>query len=181
MYELITSHVWRQSVTYMHESSDISRMYEWGMSQVLMSYATQMKYVSYTYESCHSQEWGVSHVSMSHITHDKWHVSHMGWLQLVGSIKLQVSSAEYRLFCRALLQKRPIILSIRLTKTTPYEWVAPLTWKRFVSHMNGSVMPHTWSGHVWQFFESCHTNECGVSHVQMGHVTYMDEACHVYK
>ena len=33
----------------------------------------------------------------------------MGWLRLVGSIKLQVSSAEYRLFCRALLQKRPII------------------------------------------------------------------------
>ena len=27
----------------------------------------------------------------------------MGWLQLVGSLKLQVSFAEYRLFCRALL------------------------------------------------------------------------------
>jgi len=33
----------------------------------------------------------------------------MGWLRLVGSIKLQVSFAEYRLFSRALLQKRPII------------------------------------------------------------------------
>jgi len=39
----------------------------------------------------------------------------MGWLRLVGSIKLQVSFAEYRLFYRALLQKRPIILSILLT------------------------------------------------------------------
>ena len=29
-----------------------------------------------------------------------------GWLQSVGSIKLQVSFAEYRLFYRALLQKR---------------------------------------------------------------------------
>ena len=34
----------------------------------------------------------------------------MGWLWLVGSIKLQVSFAENRLFYRALLQKRPIIL-----------------------------------------------------------------------
>jgi len=33
----------------------------------------------------------------------------MGWLRLVGSLKLKVSSTEYSLFCRALLQKRPII------------------------------------------------------------------------
>jgi len=33
----------------------------------------------------------------------------MGWLRLVGSSKLQVSSAEYRLFYRDFLQKRPII------------------------------------------------------------------------
>ena len=33
----------------------------------------------------------------------------MGWLRSVGSIKSQVSFAEYRLFCRALLQMRPII------------------------------------------------------------------------
>ena len=43
----------------------------------------------------------------------------MGWLRSVGSIKLWVSFAEYRLFYRALLQKRPIILSILLTKATP--------------------------------------------------------------
>jgi len=35
--------------------------------------------------------------------------STMGWLRLVGSIQLQVSFVEYRLFHRALLQKRPII------------------------------------------------------------------------
>jgi len=32
----------------------------------------------------------------------------MGWLRLVGSLKFQVSLAEYSLFYRALLQKRPI-------------------------------------------------------------------------
>ena len=34
----------------------------------------------------------------------------MGWLRLVGSLKLYVSFAEIRLFYRVFLQKRPIIL-----------------------------------------------------------------------
>ena len=50
----------------------------------------------------------------------KWHSAQSGrthnllgtrWLRSVGSIKLQVSSAEYRLCCRAPFQMRPIILS----------------------------------------------------------------------
>ena len=44
----------------------------------------------------------------------------MGWLRWVGSIKLQVSFAEYHLFYRALLQKRPIILRSLLIVATPY-------------------------------------------------------------
>jgi len=44
----------------------------------------------------------------------------MGWLRLVGSLKLQVSFAEYRLFYRALLQKRPVILRSLLIVATPY-------------------------------------------------------------
>jgi len=45
----------------------------------------------------------------------------IGWLRSVESMKLQISFAEYRLFNRALLQKRPIILSILRTKATPYQ------------------------------------------------------------
>ena len=45
--------------------------------------------------------------------------SDMGWLRSVGSIKLYVSFAAYRLFYRSPLQQRPIILSILLTKATP--------------------------------------------------------------
>jgi len=45
----------------------------------------------------------------------------MGWLRWVGSIKLQVSFAEYHLFYRALLQKRPIILRSLLIVATPYK------------------------------------------------------------
>jgi len=43
----------------------------------------------------------------------------MWWPQLVGSLKLQVSFAEYRLFYRALLQKRPVILRSLLIVATP--------------------------------------------------------------
>ena len=46
----------------------------------------------------------------------------MGWLRLVGSLKLQVSLAEYRLFYRALLQKRPMISRSLLIVATPYSF-----------------------------------------------------------
>ena len=48
----------------------------------------------------------------------------MGWLRSVGSIKLQVPFAEYRLFYRSLLLKRPIILRSLLIVATP--WCAGL-------------------------------------------------------
>ena len=44
----------------------------------------------------------------------------MGWLRLVGSLKVQVSFAEFRLLYRALLQKRPIVLRSLLLVATPY-------------------------------------------------------------
>ena len=53
----------------------------------------------------------------------------MGWLRLVGSIKLQVSFAEYCLFYRSLLRKRPMILSILLNVAFPY--IAGRTWMPF--------------------------------------------------
>jgi len=44
----------------------------------------------------------------------------MGWLRFVGSLKLSVSLAEYSLFYRALLQKRPVILRSLLIIATAY-------------------------------------------------------------
>jgi len=63
---------------------------------------------SHLNEPCHTYDRGVSHTALSHVTH--MIQSKLRWLRLVGSLKLQVSFAEYRLFYRALLQKRPIIL-----------------------------------------------------------------------
>ena len=47
-------------------------------------------------------------------------ISGMGWLRLVGSFKLWVSFAEYRLFYRVFLQKRPMILRSLLIVATLY-------------------------------------------------------------
>ena len=44
----------------------------------------------------------------------------MGWLRWVGCLKIQVSLQNTGLFYRALLQKRPIFLSILLIVATPY-------------------------------------------------------------
>jgi len=43
----------------------------------------------------------------------------MAWLRLVGSLKLYVSLENIGLFCRALLQERPIILRSLLIVATP--------------------------------------------------------------
>ena len=59
--------------------------------------------------------WGLNQPSPSRLRHR----IHMGWLRLVGSFKLYVSFAEYCLFYRALLQKRPIILRSLLIVATP--------------------------------------------------------------
>ena len=67
---------------------------------------------------CCSLSQSVDHLDIAGLI-SEWYVAHMNlgmvWLWSVGSIKLQVSFAEYCLFQRALLQKRAIILSILLT------------------------------------------------------------------
>jgi len=68
---------------------------EWVMPHMWMSYVTHVN------ESCHTYDWVMSHIWMSHITQSRsartahsslenWmgsHVTHMGWLWLVGSLK----------------------------------------------------------------------------------------------
>ena len=80
--------------------------------------------------TCHSYD--VYHVTLSL----SW-LSAMGWLRSVGSIKLYVSFAEYCLCCRAILQQRPIILSILAAKATPY--LISLSWPS----VSTSVIPGT--------------------------------------
>ena len=65
----------------------------------------------------------------------------MGWLRLVGSLKLYVSLKNIGLFCRALLQKRPMILRSLLIVATPYLWKAdPLPLH---THTHTRTPPHS--------------------------------------
>jgi len=50
----------------------------------------------------------------------------MGWLRLVGSIKLQVSFAKEPYKTDNFLHKRPVILSILLTIAIPYQQLRAL-------------------------------------------------------
>jgi len=61
----------------------------------------------------------------------------MGWLRLVGCLKIYVSLQNIGLFCRSLLQKRPMFLSILLIVATPYSncsyyWNSNLVHSLFV-------------------------------------------------
>ena len=47
----------------------------------------------------------------------------MGWLQAVGSLESQVYFAEYSLFYKALLQKRPIICLIMALAALDMGWL----------------------------------------------------------
>jgi len=61
----------------------------------------------------------------------------MGWLRLVGSLKLHISFAEYSLFYRAFWQKRPMILRSLLIVATPYlfDIFLHMGWLRLVGSL----------------------------------------------
>jgi len=97
----------------------------------------------------------------------------MGWLRLVGSFKLQVSFAEYSLFCQALLQKRPVILRSLLIVAIPHVWVryTSVTWYVWERHILVTI-----SYGVINLF----TYEWVTSHIWMSHVTHVNNSCHAY-
>ena len=65
----------------------------------------------------------------------------MGWLWLVGSIKLYVSFAKETYKRADILQKRPIILSILLTVATPYHVLQSYTRAPIFSNVNMRSAP----------------------------------------
>ena len=94
IYRLVSSYVPMSHDTRVNESC---HTYEWVMSHMWMSHVTHMN------ESCHTYEWVMSHMWMRHMPHsyiihnmNEWdvnemwmrHMRHMGWLRLVGSLKL---------------------------------------------------------------------------------------------
>ena len=62
----------------------------------------------------------------------------MGWLRLIECLKIQASFQMIGLFCRALLQKRPMFLSILLMEATPQR-------EEQIEHLGNYVLLHSHS------------------------------------
>jgi len=116
-YEWVISYIWTSHVIFDRVTSHIRTGHVTHMNASCHTYKRVMSlirttHVTHSHESRHTYEQVKSHIWMGH---------DMGWLRWVGSLKLQVFFAEYSLFYRALLKKRPIILRSLLIVATPYE------------------------------------------------------------
>jgi len=114
IYHIWMTHVKFQWVTYHTWMRHVK--FEWVMYHIQMSHVGQhhLWVIPHMSESCthtHTHTHGHSAFPVLDIRKsliDAWHINdssvwHMGWLRLVGSLKLQVSFAEYSLLDRALL------------------------------------------------------------------------------
>jgi len=159
----------------------------WDMTHSYVTWLIRMRHDSFTRDMTHSYETWLVHMWHASFTCDMthsyvtcflhiWHASftcdiphsHMGWLRLVGCLKVYVSLQNIGLFCRSLLQKRPIFLSILLIVATPYE------------------TPHSYvtcgmSQHIWH---SSLTSVCSYetqgTYPHMWHHTYMLHSSFMY-
>ena len=105
----------------------------------------------------------------------------MGWLRLVGALKVQVSFAKEPYKRDDILQKRPIILRRLLIVATPYKWMRHFTYDQIHSNFRHVGCYLIWRSHFTRMHESGHTYEWGMSHVWMCHVTLMNDSCHTYE
>jgi len=129
--EWVMSHIWMIHATYLlrqHIATQTKHGNTWKNSHIYISHFTQrylcvsfyhatLVFMPHTSRDTHGN---TNHDNTKH--GDSWDISNidtMGWLWSVGSLKLKVSFAEYRLFHRALLQRRPTILRSLLIVATP--------------------------------------------------------------
>jgi len=120
--DMTQSYVWRDSllrVTWLIRMCDVTHWYVCRDSFIVCD-------ITQSYVRRDSFKCATCFVHMCTMTHSdvlSWRI-HMGWLRLVGSLNWYVAFAEYSLFYRALLQKRPMILGSLLIGATPYWWHA---------------------------------------------------------
>ena len=93
------------------------------MSRIWICHITEVLRV-YALQKCHTCSWVMYYIVNA--------PGHMGWLRLVGSLKLWISIAQEPYKRDHILQKIPIILRSLLIVATPYVYMS------HVSHMNVS-------------------------------------------
>ena len=126
-YEWVMSHVW---IRISHVIAQVKR-YEWDMPHMWRIMWISMTLVTHMTmnESCHTYAMDESYHTYEYDSADSSHLAGMGWLRLVGSLKLQVSFAKEPYKRHDILQKRPMILRSLLTAATPCSscWLIPIS------------------------------------------------------
>ena len=98
---------------------------------------------------------------------------YMGWLRLVGSLKLQVSLENIGLFCRALLQKRPIILRSLLIVATPHHPCASRALISTCTIVFSSFLSRTLVICAWHTPSAMFTCTISYTYIRMLSYTYL--------
>jgi len=133
----------------------------------------------------------------SHISSTLFNINTMGWLRLVGSLKLQVSFAKENYKRDYILQERPIILRSLLIIATPYLQCAccslccnvlqyvlqySLQWCSVCCSVCCSECCSVEYAVIYFLIsftstlsEPCHTHKWVVAHTQMSHVACMEK------
>jgi len=142
---LSLTHAYSLSTTHQTERHSLLTRNSW-VNRAQIRHITQIQSLSHTdlslshatrlNASRHTYEWVMSHPWISHVTHIDESCHAHGCV--MDASKLQVSFAEYRLFCRALLQKKPIFLRSL----------------QFI---------HIWMSHATDMNESCYTQVDGAT------------------
>ena len=108
------THLCKWVYSHMNESTLVSQT-------ILLSYLTcEWVYSHLSYVRCVNESTLACVTHMNQSTHINYACPYMGWLRWVGCLKIYVSLQNIGLFCRSLLQKWPIFLSILLIVATPY-------------------------------------------------------------
>ena len=96
---------------------------------------------------------------------------------IIGSIKLQVSFAEYRLFYRALLQKRPIIQEKDRAVAREWSCGASGTCVPWLIHMCTMTHSHVW--HDSLPYKTWLIHICAMTHSHMCHDSFAYVPWHI--
>jgi len=135
--DITRSCVWHDSfvrVTWLVRMSDMTHSDEWHdpfrcMTLILFSILTYQDLLICATKLFHRSDallriYVMTHSEVCHPSSSPF--PPMGWQRWLDSLNLQTSFAEYSLFYRSLLQKRPIILRSLLIEATPYQGVATM-------------------------------------------------------
>jgi len=186
------THIWMNEITRINKSCHTcervtSHIYEWIESHEYTSRVTHVKRCLSVYE------WMKSHIWMNEITrriHKSCHTCERS--SLLSLRHMCDVTLVYSLFYRALLQKRPIILSILQTESiVAYDGVTEVMQRRstmcvhtrrkqkdFFSFYISSL--HCIAGAMqWRVTRCAH--KWVMSHTWKGHVAHTNESCHTYE